>query len=38
MKLAPVGIDPDHIEFTADHVSVEPFDLFFYIDLLIYNL
>ena len=22
MKLASVGIDPDHVEFTADHVSI----------------
>ena len=41
MKLVPVGIDPDHIEFTTDHVSVEPFDgsllkthwLFYYVVL-----
>ena len=23
MKLAAVGIDPDHIEVVADHVSIE---------------
>ena len=41
MKLVPVGIDPDHIEFTTDYVSVEPFDgsllkthwLFYYVVL-----
>ena len=41
MKLVSVGIDLDHIEFTTDHVSVEPFDgsllkthwLFYYVVL-----
>ena len=26
MKLVLVGIDPDHVELAADHVSVELFD------------
>ena len=28
MKLASVGIDPDHVEFAADHVSIhDPIEL-----------
>ena len=27
MKLVSVGIDPDHIRYSADHVSAELFDL-----------
>ena len=27
IKLMSVGIDPDHIGFAADHVTVELFDL-----------